>query len=182
MDIELRPWDVADAGSLLAAVRESPDLSTQLPVGDLGSVEQCRAYIAGALVPDGSEVVDLAVSRDGEVVGNVGLSNVDRRHGTAWVYYWLAASGRGRGLASRGLATLAAWAFGELDLFRLELGHRVNNPASCRVATAAGFVPEGIERAKLRYGDERFDVETHARLRTDPAPALELVTLRPHPQ
>lgn len=178
MDIELRPWDVADAGSLLAAVRESPDLSTQLPVEDLGSVEQCRAYIARALVPDGPEVVDLAVSRDGEVVGNVGLSNVDRRHGTAWVYYWLATSGRGRGLASRGLATLAAWAFSELDLFRLELGHRVNNPASCRVATAAGFVPEGIERAKLRYGDERFDVETHARLRTDPAPALELVTLR----
>lgn len=53
----------------------------------------------------------------------------------------------------------------------------MNNPASCRVATSAGFLPEGIERAKLRYGDERFDVEAHARLRTDPAPALELFAL-----
>ncbi|OUE31259.1 hypothetical protein BFL35_05940 [Clavibacter michiganensis] len=46
------------------------------------------------------------------------------------------------------------------------------NPASCRVATRAGFAAEGIERAKLRYGDERFDVETHARLATDPPPAV----------
>lgn len=48
----------------------------------------------------------------------------------------------------------------------------MNNPASCRVATRAGYPAEGVERAKLRYGDERFDVETHARLATDPAPAV----------
>ncbi|WP_440697198.1 GNAT family N-acetyltransferase [Clavibacter nebraskensis] len=48
----------------------------------------------------------------------------------------------------------------------------MNNPASCRVARRAGFIAEGIERAKLRYGDERFDVETHARLATDPPSAV----------
>jgi RimJ/RimL family protein N-acetyltransferase len=48
----------------------------------------------------------------------------------------------------------------------------VNNPASCAVAMRAGFAAEGIERAKLRYGVERFDVETHARLATDPAPSV----------
>ena len=85
---------------------------------------------------------------------------------------------RGRGLASRALATAAAWAFDEVGLFRLELGHRVNNPPSCRVANAAGFIPEGIERAKLRYGDARFDVATHARLRTDPTPAIATVSVR----
>lgn len=178
MRIELRPWDVDDAESLLAAVRESPDLSTQLPVADLGGAEQCRAHIASALAPNGPDTFNFAISRDGVAMGNVGLSSVDRRHGTAWAYYWLTASVRGYGLASRALATVASWAFAELDLFRLELGHRVNNPASCRVAAAGGFIPEGIERAKLRYGDERFDVETHARLRTDPVPVLELLTLR----
>ncbi|RIJ14589.1 N-acetyltransferase, partial [Clavibacter nebraskensis] len=73
--------------------------------------------------------------------------------------------------ATRALAGAAAWGFAD-GLFRLELGHRVNNPASCRVATRSGFAAEGIERAKLRYGDERFDVETHARLATDPATAV----------
>ena len=61
---------------------------------------------------------------------------------------------------------------------RLELGHRLNNPASCRVATAAGFLREGIERAKLRYGEERFDVETPAGLRIDPAPAIAALPMR----
>jgi RimJ/RimL family protein N-acetyltransferase len=52
-------------------------------------------------------------------------------------------------------------------LFRLELGHRVNNPASCRVASRAGFAVEGLERQKLLYDGVRYDVELHARLATD---------------
>jgi RimJ/RimL family protein N-acetyltransferase len=69
------------------------------------------------------------------------------------------------------LTSVSTWAF-DARLFRLELGHRLNNPASCRVATIAGFRAEGVERQKLRYGSERFDVETHARLATDPVPDL----------
>lgn len=91
------------------------------------------------------------------------------------MYYWVAAQHQRRGLATRGLATVAHWAFEQLDLFRLELGHRVNNPASCAVATKAGFAFEGIERAKLRYGNERFDVELHARLASDPVPSVSLL-------
>ncbi len=62
-------------------------------------------------------------------------------------------------------------------LHRLELGHRLSDPASCRVAVAAGFRAEGVERDKLRYGDERFDVETHARLSGDPSPVGSRVAL-----
>lgn len=53
----------------------------------------------------------------------------------------------------------------------------VKDPASCRVATRAGFIPEGIERQKLQYGVERFDVETHALLRTDASPDCEMLRL-----
>lgn len=49
----------------------------------------------------------------------------------------------------------------------------MNNAASCVVAERAGFIAEGVERAKLKYGDERFDVELHARLATDPEPGDE---------
>lgn len=113
-----------------------------------------------------------AIARDGEPIGNVGLSAIEHRHGTAWVSYWLRADVRGHGIASRALASVGNWAFAH-GTFRLELGHRVNNPASCGVALRAGFASEGIERAKLRYGDDRFDVETHARLETDDAPTVE---------
>ena len=101
-------------------------------------------------------------------MGHVGLSQIEHRHDTAWASYWVAETFRGRGLATRGLIALTDHAFRDLGLFRVELGHRADNIASCRVAVRAGFAAEGIERSKLRYGDLRFDVETHARLVTDP--------------
>jgi len=44
---------------------------------------------------------------------------------------------------------------------------RTNNPASCRVATAAGHPAEGVARSAIRHGDQRFDVERHGRLAAD---------------
>ncbi|WP_309106310.1 GNAT family protein [Arthrobacter sp.] len=96
-------------------------------------------------------------------VGNAGISNINRIHLTAWVCYWLSSEVRGQRLATRAAASLSGWAMGDLGIFRLELGHRINNPASCRVALGSGFRAEGVERSKLQYGDERFDVETHVR-------------------
>ncbi len=63
-------------------------------------------------------------------------------------------------------------------LERLELGHRVNNPASAAVAEAAGFVREGVERGKFLIAGARVDVTTYGRLVTDPMPATEVFDLR----
>lgn len=172
MTFLLRPWRASDAPDLLLACTTTPDLATQLPTAETTTVEAARAVIADHLTP-GDTYRPWALEVDGAVVGTVALSALETRHGTGWASYWLASAGRGRGHASAALAAAAAWAF-ERDFFRLELGHRVNNPASCGVATRAGFVAEGVERAKLRYGDERYDVETHARLATDPYPDLSL--------
>src|SRR5699024_10296456 len=150
---------------------------TQLPVAELTSRQRAEQVIADAL-GCGEHWRNWAVVVAGAAVGNVGLSHIEHRHDTAWTSYWLSGAARGRGLAHRALAGVAAWAFDELGLFRLELGHRVNNPASCAVARRAGFVAEGVERAKLRYGDQRFDVETHARLASDPAPDVVPVPVR----
>lgn len=62
---------------------------------------------------------------------------------------------------------------GNVGLTNSEDRHRTNNPASCSGARRAGFLAEGIERAKLEYGSQRFDVETHARLASDPVPDLD---------
>ncbi len=171
----LRPWLPSDAPALLYAVSGAPDLVTQFGGFVPSTLDEAAAQIERGLVFS-ERAKNWAVEVDGAAVGNVGLSAIERTHDTAWAYYWLAPAARGRGLVARGLAAVAAWAFDD-GLFRLELGHRVNNPASCAVARAAGFAAEGIERAKLRYGAERFDVETHARLATDPAPELEALPL-----
>lgn len=169
MEARLRRWRPEDAAALWDALRTSPDLETQFgeatPRSDVDSAVFLAAHLG---VSDRAE--HWAIVVDGRPVGDVAVSAIEHRHDSGWVSYWLATGSRGLGLAGRALAALADRAFTELGLHRLELGHRVNNPASCAVARRAGFVAEGVEREKLRYGDERFDTETHARLATDPPP------------
>ncbi len=168
MTVVLRPWTREDAPALVAAATSTPDLAAQFGGVALDRLEAAETFIDESLRFDAT-VKNWAVVDDGVAVGNIGASAIEFRHDSAWVYYWLAAAARGKGYATGGLLAVSDWAL-HSGLYRLELGHRVNNPASCRVATAAGYQREGIEREKLRYGDTRYDVETHARLASDPTP------------
>jgi len=167
----LRGWRVSDAPALRDAYLTTSDLSTQLGGADLSTIEGAQDFIERVLA-ESESTRNWAIVDEGGAVGNVGASAIERRHDTAWMHYWIASSHRGLGLAARALSSVAEWAFSE-GLYRLESGHRLDDPASCRVATRAGFVAEGIEREKLKYGEERFDVELHARLAVDVAPAIE---------
>ncbi|WP_037610188.1 GNAT family N-acetyltransferase [Streptacidiphilus rugosus] len=167
--LSLRRWRAVDAGAVLTAFAD-PLMAAQAvdPVDSLAAAERwiaghdarwaSDAAFAFAVVDDGGR---------GQVLGSVAVGAVDRRHATGWVSYWTTAEARGRGVASAACRTVADWAFADAGLFRLELGHRVDNPASCRVATSAGFSMEGLERQKLQYDGVRYDVELHARLATD---------------
>ena len=174
----LRPWRLDDAASLQTAFTTSNDLASQVGAIELTTLPRCERFIAEHLSPTTVSRRNFAISLDGVAVGNVGVGSMEHRHGTGWVYYWLSTEARGRGLATLALASIADWAFTEQGLHRLELGHRTNNEASCRVAQKAGFAIEGIERQKLKYGTERFDVETHARLRSDARPAGRILPIR----
>jgi ribosomal-protein-alanine N-acetyltransferase len=172
----LRPWHPGDAVDLSRLYQSTPDLSTQFT--DALPDHSAERFIQTSLAFNPDTACNFAIELNGIAVGNAGISNINRTHLTGWVYYWLSSEVRGQGLATRAAATISSWAIEELGLFRLELGHRINNPASCRVALGSGFRPEGVERSKLQYGDERFDVETHARLRTDPTPGVETLLLQ----
>ncbi|GLY53461.1 GNAT family N-acetyltransferase [Lentzea sp. NBRC 102530] len=166
MDILLRPWTLDDAPTILAAAAE-PVMSRQftIPIDSLAAAEDWIALLTARRAED--TAYSFAVLDAGVPVGNVAVSSVERRHLTGWISYWTLEAARGRGIATRACRAVSEFAFGELGLFRLELAHRVDNPASCRVATGAGFVVEGVERARLLYDGVRHDTETHARLATD---------------
>ncbi len=73
-------------------------------------------------------------------------------------------SGTRGSVGGRGLAV----AFDELGLHRVYLYHAVENPGSCGVARAAGFVQEGTLRQSYRYADGAYhDEHLHALLSTD---------------
>lgn len=167
MDSLLRPWRPGDAPVVLAAAAE-PLMDRQFAtvVDTLTSAQEWIAMLA-ARRGEGAAYTFAVLDGDGTPVGNVAVSSVDRRHLTGWVSYWMRERSRGKGLATAACREVSEWAFTELGLFRLELAHRLDNPASCRVALGAGFRPEGVERARLLYDGERFDTERHSRLATD---------------
>ena len=166
MDNLLRPWQPGDAPIVLAAAAE-PMMDRQFtaPVDSLAAAQEWIGMVEARRVDDTAYA--FAVLDDGVPVGNVAVSSVERRHLTGWVSYWMRPGARGKGLATRACRAVSEFAFAELGLFRLELAHRLDNPASCRVALGAGFQREGVERARLLYSGVRYDTETHSRLASD---------------
>ncbi|WP_045075562.1 GNAT family N-acetyltransferase [Psychromicrobium lacuslunae] len=168
----LRPWLPSDAEVVLAAFAQA-DMTRE--GGPLAGVEEASQWIEQRSWGVMPRAYSLAIVDGEQALGNVSVSAIEPVHGTAWISYWMSNAGRGNRLTTRAVATLAHWAFDELGVFRLELGHRLNNPASGKAALGAGFIREGTERQRLQYDGERFDVATYSRLKTDPAPATELL-------
>ncbi len=74
------------------------------------------------------------------------------------VGYWLAAPARGRGVATRAVRLLCAWAFEELSLARIQLHTLPGNVASERLAERAGFTREGLLRSFAEMKGRRVDI------------------------
>ncbi|WP_406450659.1 GNAT family N-acetyltransferase [Streptomyces sp. NBC_00876] len=140
----LRPWLYDDLPALLDAYRDPAmrsGLHTQ--VTDEATAERwLRVQEEGRTtgLRYGFAVVDTA-SGDGPV-GHVTLKFPAPGSGSAEVGYWTAAPARGRGIAVQALEALTGWAFTAFagdGLVRLDLLHRGDNEASCRVAEKTGY-------------------------------------------
>ncbi|MFF8592512.1 GNAT family N-acetyltransferase [Streptomyces sp. NPDC015220] len=106
----------------------------------------------------------------GATLGHVGVHVTSRPMRTGRIGYWVLPEARGHHVASRALALAARWAFEEIGLHRMELGHATGHEASCRVAERGGFGYEGTLRdAMWEAGrhDAFRDCHLHARLSTD---------------
>jgi RimJ/RimL family protein N-acetyltransferase len=147
-------------GSAIREVYSEPDIRRWMGWdGELPDEAEARANIerADASWREGTwavfRIVDVATD---QVVGGVNLRMAG--YETAEVSYFLRASARGRGLATRGVRLVARWAFDELGIERIELRAHPENEASVRVAERAGFTREGVERASRAWPDgRRFD-------------------------
>ena len=164
----LRPLSVNDAPEVYSAFQSNADMMRQ---GSIQSLEDARDYVANLIHPE-SHHRPWAIANGSLLIGLVCVS-IDEQNKNGWFWYWMTEGARGQGIMSRAAATIANVALDEWGLDRLELGHRVNNPASGYVARAAGFIKEGTERAKFLVDGERIDVDTYGRLKSDPIPRIE---------
>jgi RimJ/RimL family protein N-acetyltransferase len=101
------------------------------------------------------------------VLGGTGIGRVQET-ASGEIGYWVAPWARRRGVATAAARALSAHAFGH-GFARLELRTDPVNAVSQRVAIAAGFTREGVQRAAGLHRDgSRYDLITWSRLATDP--------------
>ncbi|WP_245572665.1 GNAT family N-acetyltransferase [Actinokineospora enzanensis] len=168
-DLVLRPWRPGDADAVLTAFRD-PAIQ-RWHVRRFDDPAEALAWIDSwtgrwAAEEAGSWAV---VDPDDQVLGQVGLREIDLVDASAMVSYWTLPAARGKAVAARATLTLVEWAF-EVGFHRVNLEHSTANRQSCRVAEKAGFIAEGTRRGSIRHADGWHDMHLHARLRTDPGP------------
>ncbi len=169
--VRLRGFDDDDVAAVVLACQD-PEIPRWTIVPSPYGEREARAWIethdllriTGTAVP--LAIVDAAT---GAFAGSIGVHDLDGRSRKGEIGYWVARGQRGRGVATRALRLVAAWALGELGLARLELLADVRNVASQRVAEGAGFVREGVLRSAREIKGARCDMVMYARLPSDPA-------------
>ena len=93
----------------------------------------------------------VADAADGDLLGSIGVRHLaGLEAGTSEVGYWVKREARGRGVATRALRLVSAWALEQPGIERLQLRADVENGPSQRVAENAGFRREGVVRS-ARY-------------------------------
>jgi ribosomal-protein-alanine N-acetyltransferase len=114
------------------------------------------------------ETHPFAILDDGAIAGTINLFGIVRESLQSGVVgYWVDGARNGRGLATRAVGEILAFAFNELDLHRVEAATLVDNVASQRVLEKSGFERIGLARRYLRIDDEWRDFLLFQRLVDD---------------
>ena len=103
----------------------------------------------------------------GDFLGFVALVQYDLDTQEAEAGYIVSSRARGRGVATRALQLLTAWAFTELPLERIELLIDVENSASEVVARRCGYTREGVLRWTYLKPGVRSDTAVYSILRRE---------------
>jgi RimJ/RimL family protein N-acetyltransferase len=157
-DIVLRPLAEEDVPAMVAACQD-PEIPRWTRVPTPYTEAEAREFLRRAT---GVSAV-LAAGTD-EFLGTIGwwwvADNVQ-------LGYWIKREARGRGVATRALRLVSAWAFEELGACRLQLLAEPANLASQRVAEKAGFEREALLRSYVELKGTRRDVYLYALLKGD---------------
>jgi RimJ/RimL family protein N-acetyltransferase len=176
-ELVLRPFTAGDEPAVAVALEDPDILRWTAGTAVLRTPAEKRAAKWLETRIDGwarsNAVFAVADAGTDELFGAVTVRDVNRVPDQAICAYWVSPAARGRRVAVRALDAAARWAFapavdGGLGLHRLSLDHALVNEGSCRVASRAGFLLEGIMREYyVELDGRRHDSHLHARLATD---------------
>ena len=168
-DIRLEPLTAEHAAAMDALARDQ-DVTrfTRVPepVPDGFGARWVERYTRGRdeRTNEGFAIVD---SESGDFLGFMALVNLNLDAEEAEAGYIVASHARGRGVATRALRLLTAWAFDELPLERIELLIDVENSPSEIIAQRCGYTREGVLRWTYLKPGRRSDTIVYSKLRRE---------------
>ena len=170
--VRIRRFTTEDASPLYEAVHESVKQLCRWMVwcNPEYSLDESKSFVWNSERDwDRGERYSFVIedSRDGSLVGSVGLSSIVLPHRFANLGYWVRTSRTGEGFARAGVLLAARFAFEKLGLERLELIVPVSNEASRRVAERAGAHCEGLLRKRLVLRGKLHDAALYSLLPED---------------
>jgi RimJ/RimL family protein N-acetyltransferase len=174
--VRLRAYRLDDADALAEGYNDPMSQRFLTVLSSPFTLAQAETFIAeriDAIFAEGGAFYAVADPETDELLGGVGFDKVVPSRGQAEIGYWVGPWARRRGVATAAVRTLSAHALGH-GLQRLELLTHWDNPASQRVALAAGFRREGVRReAQPNRDGGRDDLLAFARLASDDGEPVE---------
>lgn len=129
------------------------------------SREDAAAWVEMAIVSwDRSEAYEHVIvdMNDHSIVGSCGLNMPNKKDMVCNLGYWVRASRRGQGAALQATLLLRDLGFHDLGLNRIEIVVADGNDASRKVAEKAGAYYEGLQRNRLKVGDQIFNAHMYS--------------------
>jgi ribosomal-protein-alanine N-acetyltransferase len=157
--LRLRPFTDADADALFA-LHSNAYVLRYWDAPPWSERERAEHFIATCRrMADEGTGARLAVDRlpDGGFIGWCSLTRWNPDHRSASLGYCLDDAAWGRGYATEAAGALLRWAFGTLDLNRVQAETDTRNLASARVLEKLGFVREGTLREDCVVNGEVSD-------------------------
>jgi len=166
----LRPLTLEDTATVarLAAVREIA--ATTLSIPHPCSETDARTWIEKHTLqedPPKKIVFAITTRAGGELIGTMGLGEINYEHCQAEMGFWIGVDWWGKGYATEAGQALVRFGFEELKLNRIYAHYMVKNPASGRVLEKIGMKREGLLRQRVRKWGVFEDVVLLAMLKDD---------------
>jgi RimJ/RimL family protein N-acetyltransferase len=174
--IRLRLPADADVPRIVEACRD-PEVARYTtvpsPYQPSHTIEWMQRGLAGLASGTDVQTVIAEASDSADVLGTMGLHDVNRNVGRCVAGYLVGPWARRRGVATRALRLLCGFAFDELRLARVEVTIEPDNVPSRATAETVGFREEGMLRSYMTIAGARRDMLMYSLLAGDLHPTSE---------
>jgi ribosomal-protein-serine acetyltransferase len=169
-DIELRILELQHADELFNLVdRNREYLSKWLPwVNDSNKVEDTKEFIQFELSRFAkNNGFSSGIIYKSELVGCIGIHDIDWKHKKTSIGYWLGEEYQGLGIMTRACKGLVEYAINSLGINRIEIRACTENYKSRAVPERLGFKNEGTIRQVELINERYYDHVIYGILRED---------------